>query len=82
MAVWDHIRVYERTVYPMHRALTNNICFFNTSSALTCASASSDGLLKVVPYSITLDTLVFFLTMPKADHVPYAPQSCHQHLLL
>ena len=48
MAVWDHIRVYERTVYPMHRALTNNICFFDSSSALSCASASSDGLLKVV----------------------------------
>ncbi len=49
MAVWDHIRVYERTVYPMHRALTNNICFFASSSALSCASASSDGLLKVAP---------------------------------
>ena len=55
MAVWDHIRVYERTVYPMHRALTNNICFFDSSSALSCASASSDGLLKVVPSTITLD---------------------------
>ena len=47
VAMWDHVKVYERTVYPMHRALTNNICFFDAASAMSCASASSDGLLKV-----------------------------------
>ena len=45
--MWDHVKVYERTVYPMHRALTNNICFFDTAGAMSCASASSDGQLKV-----------------------------------
>jgi len=47
VAVWDHLKVYERTVYTMHRALTNNIRFFDAASALSCASASSDGKLKV-----------------------------------
>ena len=47
VAMWDHVKVYERTVYPMHRALTNNICFFDTAGAMSCASASSDGQLKV-----------------------------------
>ena len=47
VAVWDHQKVYERTVYTMHRALTNQIRFFDAASALSCASASSDGKLKV-----------------------------------
>lgn len=47
VAMWDHVKVYERTVYPMHRALTNNICFFDAAGAMCCASASSDGQLKV-----------------------------------
>ena len=50
VAVWDHERVHERTVYAtMHRALTNNLRFLCAASDAACASASSDGLLKACP---------------------------------
>ena len=48
VAVWDFDKVHERTVYAnMHRALTNNIRFMGPVQDSFCASASSDGKLKV-----------------------------------
>jgi hypothetical protein len=48
VAVWDFEKVYERTVYgDLHRALTNNLRFLGPLHDMLCASASSDGLLKV-----------------------------------
>ena len=48
VAVWDFERVHERTVYGhMHRALTNHIRFMGPLHDTRCASAASDGLLKV-----------------------------------
>ena len=50
VAVWDHEKVHERTVYAtMHRALTNNLRFLCAASDAACASASSDGHLKARP---------------------------------
>lgn len=47
VAVWDFEKVHERTVYAsMHRALTNNLRFLGPLHDVSCASASSDGLLK------------------------------------
>ena len=55
VAVWDHEKVHERTLYAgMHRALTNNLRFLCASSDAACASASSDGLLKACPPASTL----------------------------
>jgi hypothetical protein len=52
VAVWDHEKVHERTLYAsMHRALTNNLRFLCAASDAACASASSDGLLKARPLS-------------------------------
>ena len=48
VAVWDHEKVHERTVHgQLHRALTNNLRFLGPLHDMTCASASSDGVLKV-----------------------------------
>ncbi|KAK9845886.1 hypothetical protein WJX81_005132 [Elliptochloris bilobata] len=91
VAVWDHIKVYERTVYPMHRALTNNICFFDTASALSCASASSDGLLKVFDIETGLDNVIIDLnpggwipgvTTEKSWNMLYGLGACGERGLL
>jgi len=48
VAVWDFDKVHERTVYgQMHRALTNNIRSMGPQRDSYCASASTDGILKV-----------------------------------
>lgn len=44
-------QVYERTVYKIHHALTNNIRFLPGNDDL-CCSASSDGFLKVFDLEI------------------------------
>lgn len=47
VAIWDHAKVYDRTVYNLNKALTNNLCFLPGSDGMQCCSASSDGTLKV-----------------------------------
>ena len=54
MAVWDFGKVYERTVWRMNRALTNNLSFLPSVDGMSCCSASSDGTLKVRLYLPTL----------------------------
>ena len=46
VAVWDHAKVCERTVFNMHMALTNNIRFLPGSDGMQACSASTDGKLK------------------------------------
>ena len=46
VAVWDHVKVCERTVFNMHMALTNNIRFLPGSDGMQACSASTDGKLK------------------------------------
>lgn len=46
VAIWDHAKVYDRTVYNLNRALTNNLRFLPGSDGMQCCSASSDGTLK------------------------------------
>lgn len=46
VAIWDHAKVYDRTVYNLNRALTNNLRFLPGSDGMQCCSASSDGSLK------------------------------------
>ena len=48
VAVWDFGKVYERTVWRMNRALTNNLSFLPSVDGMSCCSASSDGTLKVL----------------------------------
>ena len=43
------MQVYERTVYRLHQALANNLRFLGGGDGMSCASASSDGLLKAIP---------------------------------
>ena len=47
VAIWDHAKVYDRTVYNLNKALTNNLRFLPGSDGMQCCSASSDGTLKV-----------------------------------
>ena len=49
VAIWDHAKVYDRTVYNLNRALTNNLRFLPGSDGMQCCSASSDGTLKASP---------------------------------
>lgn len=52
VAIWDHAKVYDRTVYNLNRALTNNLRFLPSSDGMQCCSASSDGTLKVMLYAL------------------------------
>ena len=47
VAVWDFGKVYERTVWRLNKALTNNLSFLPSVDGMACCSASSDGTLKV-----------------------------------
>jgi len=48
VAVWDHIKVYERTVWKFNSVMTNNLAFM-PGDGTSCCSSSSDGTLKVFP---------------------------------
>ena len=41
------LQVYERTVYRIHQALTNNIRFLRGSNEDLCVSVAGDGFVKV-----------------------------------
>ncbi|KAL3157624.1 hypothetical protein ABBQ32_012072 [Trebouxia sp. C0010 RCD-2024] len=56
VAVWDHAKVYDRTVYNLNRALTNNLRFLPGSDGMQCCSASSDGTLKTFDIETGCDT--------------------------
>lgn len=56
VAVWDHAKVYDRTVYNLNKALTNNLRFLPGSDGMQCCSASSDGTLKSFDVESGCDT--------------------------
>ena len=78
VAIWDHAKVYDRTVYNLNKALTNNLRFLPGSDGMQCCSASSDGTLKV---DCTLCTLVA-CQLPAVEHqiagclVPHTASLC------
>lgn len=56
VAIWDHAKVYDRTVYNLNKALTNNLRFLPGSDGMQCCSASSDGTLKSFDIESGCDT--------------------------
>ena len=67
VAIWDHAKVYDRTVYNLNRALTNKLRFLPGSDGMQCCSASSDGTLKVLLHfsmQLMLKTLLTEMHMP------------------
>ena len=68
MAVWDHAKVCERTVFNMHMALTNNIRFLPGSDGMQACSASTDGKLKArglcLHHSMRMPVLCLSLPSP------------------
>lgn len=47
VAVWNHNKVYERTVWKMNSVMTNNLAFL-AGDDITCCCSSSDGTVKVI----------------------------------
>lgn len=47
VAVWDHQKVQERTVWRLNHVMTNNLAFLPGGDGMSCCSSSSDGTLKV-----------------------------------
>ena len=46
VAIWDWVKVHERSVYKPHGALTNNIRFLPENNGNTAVTAGTDGRLK------------------------------------
>ena len=47
VAVWNHNKVYERTVWKMNTVMTNNLAFLPGGESASCCCSSSDGTVKV-----------------------------------
>ena len=48
VAVWDHQKVQERTVWRLNKAITNNLAFLPGGDGMSCCSSAADGTIKVI----------------------------------